>query len=142
MKAFIEFKEKKNEKLFYFLHPVLIGAIADMALWINRNSLSCIITDTISTHIEDVKLKRVSASHRQRRALDMSSKNWPDKLIKDFEATFNEKYKSIGSISQKDLKPRMVLYHNNGNGAHFHIALNATYSLGELNEADINGIIS
>jgi hypothetical protein len=99
-----------------------------MNLWAWGNDLPFVITETITTLEDDQKLKRISNSHRTKRAADVSVIGWNKESIEKFILFFNEEHKDIASISASDLKPRMVVYHDSGHGSHFHIALHSKYS--------------
>lgn len=125
----MQFKHEKDKELFYTLHPLLIMVIADMNLYCVNNDMPFVITETITTLEQDAKLKRISSSHRTKRASDISVKGWSKDNIKNFVDHFNNKYEDIASISASDLVRRLVVCHNSGYGNHCHIALHSKYSL-------------
>ncbi len=87
-------------------------------LFCNLHDLPCTITSIKSDTIKGV---RVSSSHRDGRALDVSTKNWPEHLISSFVANTNIQYKDIAAISARDLQPRAAVYHDIGLGPHIHL---------------------
>lgn len=130
----INFKFEKDDKpMFFELHFLLAMVLIDMAAWCEKREIPFVITDTVSTLEEDELLGRVSASHREYRAIDLRSWTFTDYQRRAFIKHFNNKYKDIASISSRDLKPRLVVWH--GDPKHFHIAINAKYAIkGEDNE--------
>lgn len=126
----IKFKFDKDDRpMFFELHFLLHMVIVDMAAWCKKRNIDFVITDTVSSVEEDAILGRVSSSHRERRAIDLRSWTFDPKYRKKFITHFNRKYRDIASISKRDLKPRLVVWH--GNPKHFHIAINAKYAIKE-----------
>lgn len=93
----------------------------DIANYITARGYEFVITDILSEEDEDKKLKRVSKSHQEGRALDVRTRDWPKKLIDQVIKHFNDIYKDDAAISASTGKPTLIVYHNNGNGIHFHI---------------------
>ena len=127
-KKYIKFKHKKDEELFLFLTPILIHVAGDMANYCHKRGLPFIVTDTISTLENDKEIKRVSSSHRQGRAIDVSVHGWMKNEIKDFMEFYSNKYRKIAAISKEDLKPKLIVYHNHI-GWHMHIQLHPDYAV-------------
>ena len=125
----MQFKHQKDKELFFALHPLLIMVLADMNLYCSKNNLPFKITETITTLEQDSKLKRISSSHRTKRAVDVSSRGFNLVDIQNFQNYFNEKYKDNASISASDLVRRLVVFHDSGRGEHFHISLHSKFSL-------------
>lgn len=125
----IEFKEKKDEELFFYLSPIVILIAADMANYCKKNNMPFVITDTISTLQEDLKIERVSSSHRTRRAIDISVRNWSERELFDFMQTFEEKYKDHAAVSAKTLKEQLLVYHDHNSGWHIHLQVHSRYGI-------------
>lgn len=141
MNPYIEFKFGKDKKLFELLNPVLQQTIFDLSLWCEEHEAKFKITETITTAKIDKALNRVSASHRQKRALDLSIKNWNEKQLNIFQTLFNERYKNIASVSLSDNKPRLIVLHGEGENKHFHIAIHSRFSLPEIPEDEYQKLI-
>jgi hypothetical protein len=94
-----------------------------MAQYCKINGFDFIITDILSEALEDKKLKRVSKSHTEGRAFDVRSSVWTKEFREKLEKHFEEKYKDWAALSNKTLKPNLIEYHDNGNGAHFHVQI-------------------
>lgn len=129
----INFKFEKDDKpMFFELHFLLHMVIIDMAAWCKKRDIPFVVTDTVSTIEDDNTLGRVSASHRQNRAIDLRSWVFTDNQRRSFVRHFNKKYADIASVSRRDLKPRLVVWH--GNPKHFHISINAKYGINNEGE--------
>jgi hypothetical protein len=127
----INFKYKKDIKLFSQLHPALIMIFSDLYLYAKDTlNKELTITSTISTPSEDSSLQRVSSSHLQHRALDISAKNLSHSDIQKMMDYIHKKdaYKKYHYLSNSGIK-RLLLFHNNGNGDHFHLAIHARYAI-------------
>jgi hypothetical protein len=127
----MKFKHKKDERLFYSVHFALQLIIIDMNYFANtRFGKSLIITDTISTIEDDKRLGRVSASHVEKRAVDVSVRNLDEHEILQIHNYINskpeyKKYHYLRSSGSKILAYR----HNNSNGDHFHVALHSKFAI-------------
>lgn len=141
MNPYIDFKFGKDKKLFELLNPVLQQTIFDLSLWCEENGARFKITETVTTKDIDKRRERVSASHRQRRAIDLSIKGWSEKHINIFQTLFNERYKNIASVSLSDNKPRLIVLHGEGDNKHFHIAIHSRFSLPEISEDEYQKLI-
>lgn len=124
----MEFKKDKDKDMFFLLNPVLQFIMMDINLWCSRNGMPCVVTDTISTIEDDKKLKRVSSSHREKRAVDLSASGWSLDNINALQNEFNNKYNYYGAISKSTLKSNLVVYHNSGHGWHLHIQIHKRFA--------------
>jgi len=64
---------------------------------------------------------RVSTSHIESRAFDLSIKNWPSGSAWKLCQEINEKYGYLGAYSNSDGKQRACVLHDVGQGQHLHI---------------------
>ena len=119
----MKFKSKTEEKEFASLKKRAQIIAQDMAQYCKINGFDFIITDILSEALEDKKLKRVSKSHTEGRAFDVRSSVWTKEFREKLEKHFEEKYKDWAALSNKTLKPNLIEYHDNGNGAHFHVQI-------------------
>lgn len=124
----IDFKDKEDMKLFFLLHPILQLIIIDGANWAHDRDLNYIITDTVSTEAEDIKLGRVSKSHRQKRACDVGCRGWSLRDIIELKEYLTNKYGHYGAMSYTG-KINLVIVHDSGHGKHFHIQIHSRYKL-------------
>lgn len=89
------------------------------------------LTETVTSHAEDTKLRRRSAAHRQGRAFDVRAKHLsPDEQeqVVDF---LNEEFSDYAYISSSGAK-RVCLLHGKGDNIHFHVAIHSRYALPEI----------
>lgn len=125
----MKFKDEKDMELFYKLHPVLQLIFMDMNFYSFVNfGKQLVITDTISTLEEDKKLGRKSLSHREFRALDISTNNLTDIEASEIRDYINYKpdYKEYHYLSNAGMY-RLAFIHDSGNGEHFHVAIHSKY---------------
>ena len=93
---------------------LLLGAAVQYCY---NHDLDCTIT-SLKEHVNG----RVSRSHSDGRALDLSTREWDEPQITEFCNYMNSTYKSIAAISASDLKPRACIYHKIEGGAyHLHL---------------------
>jgi hypothetical protein len=119
----VKFKYEKDAKLFVHLKETLKDIVIDMAHWAEENGCPFVITATVSTLEEDIKLKRESSSHRDRRAIDISLNGWDDLQIKGFVGYYNVKFNHLGAVSKIDGKRRLVVFKKHGTADHLHIQI-------------------
>ena len=123
----MKFKHKKDYKLFFSIHPILIMILGDMASYCLERNLPFVITSTRSTLKEDNKIKRRSSTHRTGRAADISVNGWDAFQIQDFAIYFNEKYEEYAALSSKTNEPQLVVFHV-GTAPHIHVQVGWKYT--------------
>ncbi len=111
------------------LHEAAIEIMYDMSTWAEKHGLPFVVTETVSTLNEDQALKRVSATHREARAFDVSVKGWSDDESAIFVAEFNACYAHKAAVSPSSGKPQLVVRHSNGHGDHFHVQLSRVFAI-------------
>jgi len=105
-----------NEELFY-MSPMLYSLFAYLLGYCETHELPCTVT-SITGEAEG----RVTATHKEGRAIDVSVRGWSEFHIHRFVKKANNKFANIGAISSSDYKPRAVVYHAVDGGApHFHL---------------------
>jgi hypothetical protein len=114
------FKNDTAYDRFEELHPVLQKIASEMRSWCLRLDVPFLITETKTTLEEDKALSRVSSTHREGRAFDMSCKGWDGVKITEFISTFGEWFRNEAAISKSGM-PTLVVHHNSGHGTHFHV---------------------
>lgn len=117
----MNFKNERDKSRIKQLTPVLAILLDVMETWADQRNLPFVITETWTTKEEDSALQRVSSSHREKRAVDVSAREWNLNDILEFTEFFNEKYAHIAAISLNTMRPALVVYHDSGYGAHFHV---------------------
>lgn len=117
----IEFKTAKEREEFYSIDDRLIFILGDMSRYVVAHGYRFIITDLLSDAYDDARLGRVSTSHTEGRAADVSIKGWPKEFQDKFEAFFEAAYKEDAAWSKRTGKHNLIEIHDNGNGPHAHI---------------------
>lgn len=118
--------ERRSKRLCPEAKMILEGA----ADWAFAKGLPFVITSSVSTYGEDMFLRRVSASHREARAFDISIKGWSENDIKQFENNMTIAYRKYAAVSGSTGLPALVVVHDNGNGRHIHVQLHKRYAIG------------
>jgi hypothetical protein len=119
----IHFKDDRKSMDLMYIHWSLAMIVAAMSGYCQKHKLRLQITDSISTYAEDTFLKRVSRTHREGRAIDLSVRGWEKSDIEMFVDFWNGHHynKDYGAISASTMKPKLVYYHDAGHGKHLHI---------------------
>ena len=123
------FKTDLIKRRFEKMHPQAQELLLEMIAWANDNGIQAIVTETATTYAEDLKLKRMSSTHREGRAFDISTKGWSTVEIIAFQQFFEPRYGHLGATSHKTGAPRLIVHHDAGTGAHFHVQLNRQYAV-------------
>ena len=127
---YVTFKYPKTLPNLTLMHPTLVMIMFEMAYWCWVRKIDFVVTSTISTVKKDLKLGRVSDSHRTKRAFDLRSRRvFSVKQKNDFIEHFNRKYIDIASINRSDNVARLIVEHGEGDNKHFHIALHSRFSI-------------
>jgi hypothetical protein len=121
--AHIKFKTEKEKLEFPKIKPALTFILLDMASYFNANGHEFLITDVFSEIQEDKKLKRISSSHREGRAVDVRVHGIPEEFLKTFEEKFERIYRNEAAISKKTGEPNLIVRHDIGAGDHLHIQI-------------------
>lgn len=66
---------------------------------------------------------RSSRTHREGRAIDISSRGWTDFHINRIVYRINSMYRDFGTAPPNKVK-QAIIHHNAGHGDHFHIQVN------------------
>ena len=90
-----------------------------------------IITETVTTAHEDALVSRKHDQHRRCVAFDGRVSDWSGEQIDAMIAHLNEKFKALAYVTESGFK-QVAFVHDNGNGLHFHVAVNAFYKLREF----------
>ena len=117
MKTF-SIKHGVSIKDLELVSPYLLILLGATSLHCHQNNLPLVITSIKS---DAIKVKRVSKSHLDGRALDISIKGWDKDDIDKFVAKMNIQYRHLAAISASDFKPRAAVYHDAGAGDHIHL---------------------
>jgi len=100
------------------IHENLMILLTAFIMWCHQHGKPAVVTSMIS----DKVYGRVSRTHAEGRAFDISVKGWSPKEIEKFVNYFNRTFKEIAAISKSDLKPRAAVYHQvEGNAPHIHL---------------------
>lgn len=111
-------KKGVKSKDLQLIEPALWILLTRTFLYCSEHKLPCTITSLIN---DRGKIKSKSQTHQTGRAFDLSSKDWPEFYIHNFQHVMNTQYSEIAAISATDMKPRAAVYHDAGYGSHFHI---------------------
>ena len=121
------FKIKKDLNRFLNLHPVAFMLLAQMRLYCHDNGLRFRVTSTVSTKKEDQDLNRVSSTHREGRAFDLSIRDWSEYELNNFIGEFELRYGHFGAVSRGGER-RLIVDHT-GSARHLHIQIDRGYTV-------------
>lgn len=119
----IKFKSATEQNEWDLIRKRLQTVLIDIAGYFNANGYDCVLTDLLSEKDENLKLRRVSKSHDEGRAGDIRTRDIPKEFINEVIKHFNNKYEDWAAISANGGLPCLIVYHNNGNGPHFHVQI-------------------
>ena len=102
--------------------------LCDLVIWAKNKQLPCIISDAVSSIQEDGKLKRVSSTHREGRAFDISTRGWTKEDVDECIRVLGFKYRHLAAVGQ-DGSQRLVYFHNAGTGDHLHFQVAKKFSM-------------
>lgn len=129
-------KDEVNYDDMKMLEPILFYVFASLCVYAKEYNLPVKITSMF-----DEVDGRITETHRDGRALDISSRGWPEDRIKDACNQINKKHSDIGAFSKKDGVPRACVYHKIEDGVfHFHLQVRKNYGL-FFKVSDNNGIM-
>lgn len=113
---YIKLKKGVNVWDLLSMKPELMEMLAFVSRFAHEHNLPCLISS-----ITDPAKNRVTKSHAQGRAFDLSIRGWPIGKIKLLIYLINERFKKVGAIGRKSGLSRPVVYHKvKGNVYHFH----------------------
>lgn len=113
---YVKLKSEVNPLDIYSLNPWLIMVFGEFCAYAMRYNLPVIISSMI-----DEAPGRVSATHEEGRAIDVSSKGWDRLHIERIKFHLNSKYGKEFGTAPKDIKPMVLVHHDAGTGYHFHL---------------------
>ena len=117
MRQLFDIKDDVSINDLMFISPHVFAMLSTVALYCTEFNLPL----TITSLKEEVK-GRVSNTHRDGRAMDISVKGWPDLHIYRLKRILNRDFKEVAAISASDNKPRAAIVHAiEGNALHFHL---------------------
>lgn len=118
----VRFTNKEVAQEFSQISVVLQLIVDDFARFCHAGGHELVITDALSSAADDARLGRVSTSHREGRAVDISVKTWPEEFIVRAVAWLERVHGHKGAISKSDGKRRLVVDHV-GSARHLHIQI-------------------
>lgn len=120
-------KDGVKERLLH-LHPNALMILCDVIRWSIEKEINLVISDAVTTLQEDEALSRVSSTHRESRAFDISTRGWKKDQIDECVRIFSMKYRHMAAVGM-DGHPRLVYFHNAGHGAHLHFQIHKKFAL-------------
>jgi len=121
--SMVGFTIKEDVKLedLLMIKSELMLAFSLFRIFADRNNLPVNVTSVISDR-EDVVA--VSRTHEEGRAIDISTKGWPEHKIREAVEymLYKDKEEMIGAVSLSDGQRRIIIHHEYmGQGDHFHL---------------------
>jgi hypothetical protein len=125
----IKYKSIQVEERASGISKVLFSILIEMGYFCQARGHDFVVTATLSTLEEDQKLKRKSASHREGRAADVRTRDWPEAFLKTFIEEFEGKYGAFGAVSLSDGKRKFIIDKSKQPSPHLHCQLGREYSI-------------
>jgi len=113
----MEVKPEVNIADLFEIHSNLMAILLFTNTFCNENNLPFVITSLKTDKVSG----RVSSSHRDGRAADVSLKYWPEYKIIEFETKVNGIFYDQAAISKSDNRKRACVIHDSGKGRHIHL---------------------
>ena len=110
-----------------FLNPIALMILCDVIQWCESYGVPCVVSDAVSTEDEDRELERVSSTHREGRAFDISARGWGELQVNAIIQEFSHKYAGYAAIGKDG--PRLVYHHDAGTGAHLHFQIAKKFAM-------------
>lgn len=127
MKRFSEYFKTDSHRIIE-CHPIIVYIASGLVIWGESSGVPILFTSSVTSVFEDSQLKRVSSTHRDGRAVDVSTRGWTKKQIDEAIKFLNDGYGHFAAAGPNGEK-RLVVYHDSGTGFHLHIQINKQYSL-------------
>jgi len=111
----VTFKEGVDKEEIFMLTPkmlLLLGAFTEYA-YVRDLPVNI-------TCMQEYVASRVTRTHLEGRAVDISVKGWSLEEINEAVTVLSIRHRIIAAFSERDGKPRAVIYHN-VEGWHFHL---------------------
>lgn len=124
----MKFKNNHVKDRFDLLHPRAKEIIQEQSDYCFAEGEDFILTETVTTAMEDMHLGRVSSSHRECRAWDIRTKTWKQGFAQKFCDYFEGKYNDIGAVSKSDMKRRFTVDKSNTAKPHIHCQLSKDFA--------------
>lgn len=122
------FKNEETNNEIDLIHPKLKEILETMGEYCANHGRELVVTDLLSSPVDDARLGRVSHSHQTGRAADVSIKNWPEEFIEQFKEVLTKSFGRIGAFSASDEKRRIVVDHV-GTARHLHIQIDRRFTV-------------
>lgn len=101
------------------LDPRLLAVLAQLFFFADQRGLEVTIT---SIHSGREHLQTISKTHEEHRAIDIRSKNWPDRYKKQVVEHLNKTMGHHGAVGLLTGKRKVIIFEKNAkDGEHFHI---------------------
>lgn len=92
-----------------------------------------LITETVTLLGEDQKVNRKHDQHRRRVAFDARVVDWSGEQIDAMLEHLNDVFEPLAYVTDSGAH-QIAFCHDNGNGPHFHVAVNARFKLPEIGQ--------
>lgn len=127
--TYCTFKSPLSGERCEYLHPQAQEIMNEMTDWCKGLNIPFVITETVTTAEEDKRLSRVSSTHREGRAFDVSTRGWKKAEIDEFMAHFDQKFLHVAAIGAKSGKAELIVHHDSGHGEHFHVQIGKVFAI-------------
>lgn len=125
----MEFKSKEVRELFPNMHSILIMILADADWFMKKKGYSGIVlTESVTSLKHDLKVGRLSRSHREGRAGDIRTWIYKPDDVEALGEYLELKYGKYGAISFNSGKRNLFVYGDARHQDHAHIQIDAIFA--------------
>lgn len=110
------------------MHPITVMILAAAIVWAEERGLPVSVTETLSAKAEDVALRRVSRTHLEGRAFDISMRGWNPEAQKAIVENLDASFAKYGAVNQGG-ELALCRVHDAGTGLHLHVQIHSCYAL-------------
>lgn len=125
------YKDIKDFERRYSLHPLMQNLLDNVLIFLKLQfgvKLDGIVTATVSTVLEDMKLHRTSTTHSEGRAFDISVKHLTPEQLGELKIAFTKVAGHLGAIDKETGLPKLIVDHDVGYGRHLHFQLSKHFA--------------
>lgn len=120
----IRFKSELARNRWHLVHRQVRDAVYDISEFIyKRYGIDIFVTETYTTILEDENIGRKEACHREGRAVDIRTRDWPEGAVEVVKDEFEYLEEELGALSSKDHKRRFIVDVPHGTGPHLHLQI-------------------
>ena len=120
-------KDDVKDRIRY-LSPAALIILCDLVMYCEQKQYHLVISDAVTDVHEDMALNRISSTHREGRAFDISAKDLTREMQLEIKRVFASKYKHLAAVDGIG-DANLIVIHDAGTGEHLHFQVHKRYAL-------------